>query len=96
MKALPAPDAATTPISFRSTLGLEKREVSTHAAAVYAQLAPFAHACPLLLNSALLPFVATTLEKGFEAFVAHESRVYERWVHDKSNRKVGVWEWRED
>ena len=67
MKALPAPEAATTAISFKSALGLEKREVSTHAAAVYATLAPFVQACPLLLDSALLPFVAGTLGKGFEA-----------------------------
>lgn len=47
-------------------------------------------ACPLLLDSALLPFVADTLVKGFEAFVAHESAVYQHWVRDKANPRVGV------
>lgn len=90
MKALPAPEAITTAISFKSALGLEKREVSTHAAAVYATLAPFVQACPLLLDSALLPFVAGTLGKGFEAFAAHESGVHQRWVRDKANARVRV------
>ena len=57
MKALPAPEAITTAISFKS---------------------------------ALLPFVAGTLGKGFEAFAAHESGVYQRWVRDKANARVRV------
>ena len=82
------PTNETTTTFFRSSIGLEKRELSVHAATVYQSLSPFLTALPPLLCSALLPYVREALEQGFLALTAKEGQVYERWCKDRTGHKV--------
>ena len=90
---LAAPDATTQAVTFYSELGLEKRELSTHCAAVYKALLPEISGLPLLLSPSLLPFLCEPLEQGFGAIWGLESQVYRRWCQDAATRKVGVGVW---
>lgn len=90
IKSLPLPTTEKTSITFKSHVGLEKRDVSSFCAAVYAEIARFVQYCPQLLVPSLLPFITQPLIIGFEALCAYLVKVMDKWIKDPAIRSVGL------
>lgn len=88
IKSLPSPSLDKSSITFKSHIGIEKREVSSFCSTVYNEIAPFIQYCPQLLVPSLLPFITQSLLIGFEAFCSYLIKVYDKWIKDTSVRSV--------
>lgn len=87
LRQLPPPITDTQSITFRSDIGIEKREVSTHCASFYTLLAPLLNSLSSLISPSLIPYMLDGLEKGLKALTAIEGQVYKKWL-SKSDHKV--------
>lgn len=88
IKSLPSPSLDKSSITFKSHIGIEKRDVSSFCSTVYNEIAPFIQYCPQLLVPSLLPFITQSLVIGFEAFSSYLIKVYDKWIKDPSVRSV--------
>ena len=88
IKSFPVPSTDRDSITYKSHIGLEKRELSSYHASVYKELCQFIQYCPQLLVPSLFPFILQPLIIGFEALFSYETKVFDKWIKDTNIRNV--------
>ena len=88
IKSFAAPSTERDSVTYKSHVGLEKRELSAFHAGVYKELCQFVQYCPQLLVPSLFPFIIQPLLIGFEALFSYETKVFDKWIKDTTIRSV--------